>query len=168
MANHHPARGLASKKSAFQIDGNRVIESSSRDILRGILRCHSYIVDQRVQLAEVRDGVVHCEKYLMAPGHVHLQGEHPPPKGCNLPRQFASGAHVTQAQSNIRASVGKRKSDGATQATRRPAYQYHVARQIEIAEMGSSHSLPKPRPHESIVHGVSKSTAVKVVVYVAG
>ena len=126
-----PAAWLAKKRS-LQIDGQGQIEILLAHVLRQIVGCESRIVDQDVEPSEMPDRLIDCLKYLIEPGHVHLQGKRPAAHRFDLRHQISLRIHITQAKRYVRAGVGQGACNGIAQAARRSGDQRHFTGKTKL------------------------------------
>ena len=126
-----PAAWLA-KNGPLQIDGQGQIEILFVHVLRQIVGRESGIVDQDVEPSEMPDGVIDCLKYLIEPGHVHLQGKRAAAHRFDLRHQISLRIHITQAKCYVRAGVGQSACDRIAQTARRPGDKRHFTGKTKL------------------------------------
>ena len=139
-----PAAWLA-KNGPLQIDGQGQIEILFAHVLRQIVGRESGVVDQDVEPSEMPDGVIDGLKYLIEPGHVHLQGKRAAAHRFDLRHQISLRIHITQAQRYVRAGVGQGACDRIAQTARRSRDQRHFTGKTKLRE-NRSRCLQKSLP----------------------
>ena len=155
-----PAAWLA-KKGPLQIDGQGQIEILFAHIFRQIVGRESGIVDQDVEPSEMPDGVIDGLKYLIEPGHVHLQGKRAAAHRLDLRHQISLRIHITQAKCYVRAGVGQSACDRIAQTARRPGDKRHLTGKTKVRKNRSrclQKSLPLHHSSDDAVYSQPQPT----------
>ena len=126
-----PAAWLA-KKVPFRLTARARSKSFSFTFSARLSGASARVVDQDVEPSEMPDRLIDCLKYLIEPGHVHLQGKRAAAHGFDLCHQISLRIHITQAQRYVRAGVGQGACDGIAQAARRSGDQRHFTGKTEL------------------------------------
>jgi hypothetical protein len=76
------------------------------------------VVDEDVEFAEMRGGVLDSATVLSEIGDVHLKAERPAAQSFDFAGEIVRGVDVAQTESDIGSRVSASESDGAAEASR--------------------------------------------------
>ena len=134
LADHDFRGSLRGEERCFQIDGEGGVEFMLGDVEGQIGEAVAGVIDEDVELAEMRGGVSYAAGDLIEMGNIHLQRKGAAAHGFDLACETGPGADVAQAQCDVGSDMGKREGNGASQAACRGGDQGNFAGEIKFGK----------------------------------
>ncbi len=134
LADHDFRGSLRGEERCFQIDGEGGVEFLFGDVEGQIGEAVAGVVDEDVELAEMRGGVGYAAGDLIEVGNIHLQRKGTAAHGFDFAREIAPGGDIAQAKSDVGSGMGKREGNGASQAASRGGDQGDFAGEVKTGK----------------------------------